>query len=56
MDADADRRWVEANYAAVAGYVRWRCGGPGELADEVMQDSWLTAARKLGGFDPGSDE
>ncbi|MFO0848987.1 MAG: sigma-70 family RNA polymerase sigma factor [Gemmataceae bacterium] len=52
-DAAVWGRWVEANYAAVAGYVRWRCGGAADLADDVLQDAWLTAARSLGRFDPG---
>ena len=39
-------------YGRVERYVRWRCGGPGELADEVLQDTWLTAARTVRRFDP----
>jgi RNA polymerase sigma-70 factor (ECF subfamily) len=36
----------------VAGYARWRAGGCAELADEVIQETWLTAARRLKAFDP----
>lgn len=52
-DAAAWGAWLDAAYPRVERYVRWRCGGPGELADEVVQDTWLTAARTVRRFDPG---
>ncbi len=30
----------------------WRCGGWRELADEVLQDTWLTAIRRIRSFKP----
>lgn len=51
-DARAWAAWLDAAYPRVERYVRWRCGGPGELADEVIQDTWLAAARTVGRFDP----
>ncbi len=52
-DTRAWAAWLDAAYPRVERYVRWRCGGPGELADEVLQDTWLTAARTVRRFDPG---
>jgi RNA polymerase sigma-70 factor (ECF subfamily) len=51
-DAGAWAAWLDTAYPRVERYVRWRCGGPGELADEVLQDAWLTAARTVRRFDP----
>jgi RNA polymerase sigma-70 factor (ECF subfamily) len=52
-DTAAWAAWLDAAYPRVERYVRWRCGGPGELADEVLQETWLTAARTVRRFDPG---
>ena len=51
-DTAAWAAWLDGAYPRVERYVRWRCGGPGELADEVLQDTWLTAARTVLRFDP----
>lgn len=51
-DAAAWAAWVNETFDQVAGYVRWRCGGDAGLADDAVQDAWLTAARKLRDFDP----
>ena len=52
-DPAAWRALYDAAYDRVAGYARWRAGGRADLADEVVQETWLTAARKLRSFDPG---
>ncbi len=51
-DAAAWGRWLDEAFAPVAAYVRWRCGGRADLADDVLQEAWLLAARRLGSFDP----
>jgi RNA polymerase sigma-70 factor (ECF subfamily) len=51
-DADAWRQWYDAHFDRLAGYVRWRCGGLRELADDVLQEAWLVAVRRLKSFDP----
>jgi RNA polymerase sigma-70 factor (ECF subfamily) len=51
-DAAAWGRWLGEAFAPVAAYVRWRCGGRSDLADDVLQEAWLLAARRLGSFDP----
>lgn len=51
-DAAAWGILFDAAFDTVHSYTRWRCGGRADLADEVIQDTWLTAARKLRSFDP----
>jgi RNA polymerase sigma-70 factor (ECF subfamily) len=51
-DAGAWRRWYDAHFERLAGYVRWRCGGLRDLADDVLQEAWLAAVRRLRKFDP----
>jgi RNA polymerase sigma-70 factor (ECF subfamily) len=33
-------------------YVSWRCGGLRDPAEDVVQQTWLTAVRRLADFDP----
>ena len=42
-DIEAWRGWYQAYFDRLADYVRWRCGGLVELADDVIQEAWLTA-------------
>ncbi len=51
-DTDAWRQWYDAHFDRLAGYVRWRCGGLRDLADDVLQETWLVAVRRLRSFDP----
>ncbi len=51
-DAAAWRQWYDDHFDRLAGYVRWRCGGLPDLADDVIQETWLTAVRRLRQFDP----
>jgi RNA polymerase sigma-70 factor, ECF subfamily len=51
-DAAAWRAWYEAEYPALEAYVLWRCGSSRDLADDVLQDTWLTAVRRVRRFDP----
>lgn len=51
-DAVAWRALYDGAYESVTRYVRWRCGGLADLADDVVQDAWMTAARKLASFEP----
>ena len=51
-DAGAWQSLFASAFEAVAGYVRWRCGGRSDLVEDAIQEAWLTAARKLRAFDP----
>ena len=53
-DGGAWRAWYEAVYPALEGYVLWRCGSLRDLADDVLQDTWLTAVKRVRRFDPAA--
>jgi RNA polymerase sigma-70 factor (ECF subfamily) len=38
-------------FTGLYGYVLWRCGGLRDSTDEVVQETWLTAVRRLRSFD-----
>ncbi|MHB1425599.1 MAG: RNA polymerase sigma factor [Gemmataceae bacterium] len=48
------RTLYDEAFAGVYAYVLWRCGGLRDRADEVTQDVWLTAVRRLRSFDPAA--
>lgn len=52
-DERAWRTWYDESFAALDAYVAWRCGGLRDLADDVLQETWLTAVRRVKSFDPG---
>jgi RNA polymerase sigma-70 factor (ECF subfamily) len=52
-DEAAWRTWYDESYDGLYAYVLWRCAGLRDLADEVVQETWLTAVRRIRTFDPG---
>jgi RNA polymerase sigma-70 factor, ECF subfamily len=44
--------WYEQEYAGLYAYVLWRCGGLRDRADDVVQETWLTAVQCVRKFDP----
>lgn len=46
------RAWFAEYFDRLTAYIRWRCGGLADLADDVSQEAWLTAVRRLCSFDP----
>ncbi len=46
------RSWYDAEYAGLYAYVLWRCGGLRDHADDVVQETWLTAVRRVRAFNP----
>lgn len=51
-DEAAWRAWYDAHAQNLRRYVLWRCGSIADLADDVLQDTWLTAVRRIGEFQP----
>jgi RNA polymerase sigma-70 factor (ECF subfamily) len=53
-DESAWRAWYDECFDGLLGYVLWRCGGLRDAADEVVQETWLTAVRRARHFDPSA--
>jgi RNA polymerase sigma-70 factor (ECF subfamily) len=51
-DEAAWRAWCLESFDELDRFVLWRCGGRRDLADEVVQETWLTAVRRIRRFDP----
>ncbi len=53
-DAGAWRTWYDETYAGLEAYVQWRCARLHDLVEDVLQETWLTAVRSIGRFQPES--
>ncbi len=53
-DARAWQTWYDQSFADLYAYVVWRCAGLRDVADEIAQETWLTAVRRIVGFDPAA--
>jgi RNA polymerase sigma-70 factor (ECF subfamily) len=53
-DERAWRALYDESFAGLYAYVLWRSGGLRDRADEVAQETWLTAVRRLASFDPSA--
>jgi RNA polymerase sigma-70 factor, ECF subfamily len=51
-DENAWRTLYQETFEDLCSYVRWRCGGQPDWADEVIQETWLTAVRRIRRFRP----
>jgi RNA polymerase sigma-70 factor (ECF subfamily) len=51
-DERAWQTWYDESFEGLYAYVWWRCAGLRDLADEVVQETWLTAVRRVRDFDP----
>jgi RNA polymerase sigma-70 factor (ECF subfamily) len=51
-DEKAWRTLYDASFAELDAYVLWRCAGLRDVADDVVQETWLTAVRRIRDFDP----
>src|SRR5260370_15427773 len=53
--AGDERAWstfYADSFDGLYAYVRWRCAGLHDLADEVVQETWLVAVRRIRSFVP----
>jgi RNA polymerase sigma-70 factor, ECF subfamily len=53
-DESAWRAWYDECFDALFAYVLWRCAGLRDVADDVVQETWLTAVRRARHFDPSA--
>jgi RNA polymerase sigma-70 factor (ECF subfamily) len=51
-DERAWQTWYNESFAGLYAYVSWRCAGLRDLTEDVVQDTWLTAVRRIRSFDP----
>jgi RNA polymerase sigma-70 factor (ECF subfamily) len=51
-DEGAWRTWYEESFEGLYAYALWRCAGLRDRADEVVQETWLIAVRRIRQFDP----
>jgi RNA polymerase sigma-70 factor (ECF subfamily) len=51
-DERAWQAWYDEAFEPLYRYVHWRSGGLDDLADEIVQETWLTAVRRMRRFDP----
>jgi RNA polymerase sigma-70 factor (ECF subfamily) len=48
------RTLYDEAFAGLYAYVLWRCGNLRDRAQDVVQETWLTAVRRLRTFDPST--
>ena len=48
------RTLYDGAFAGLYAYVLWRCAGLRDRTDEVLQETWLTAVRRMRAFDPAA--
>ena len=51
-DEAAWQTLYDGAFAGLYAYAVWRCGGLRDRADEVVQETWLVAVRRIRAFDP----
>jgi RNA polymerase sigma-70 factor (ECF subfamily) len=51
-DAHAWQTLYDGAFADVFAYVQWRCAGLSDLADDITQETWLVAVRRIRTFEP----
>ena len=51
-DEYAWRLLYDREFEPLHAYVTWRCGGRGDMADDLVQETWMVAVRRVRDFDP----
>ena len=49
-DVRAWQRLYDSAFDRLFAYVQWRCGGRRDWAEDIVQETWLVAVRKLADF------
>src|SRR5438094_308109 len=53
--AGDERAWLalyDGAFEPLHAYIVWRCGGRADLADDLLQETWMIDVRRLARFDP----
>jgi RNA polymerase sigma-70 factor (ECF subfamily) len=53
-DQAAWRTLYDGAFTELWNYVLWRCAGLHTVAEEIVQDTWLVAVRRIADFDPAA--
>jgi RNA polymerase sigma-70 factor (ECF subfamily) len=51
-DEAAWRTWYDETFPGLYAFVRWRCAGIPDWTEDLVQETWLTAVRRIRSFDP----
>lgn len=51
-DEAAWQTWYDETFPGLYAFVRWRCAGLSDWIDDIVQETWLTAIRRIRAFDP----
>jgi RNA polymerase sigma-70 factor (ECF subfamily) len=51
-DEAAWQTWYDETFPGLYAFVRWRCAGLSDWTDDIVQETWLTAIRRIRAFDP----
>jgi RNA polymerase sigma-70 factor (ECF subfamily) len=51
-DERAWQTWYEESFEGLLSYISWRCAGDRANTDEIVQETWLTAVRRVRTFEP----
>lgn len=51
-DEQAWRAWYDESFLGLYSYVFWRAGGRRDFAEEIVQETWLTAVKRIHAFLP----
>jgi RNA polymerase sigma-70 factor, ECF subfamily len=51
-DEGAWQTWYQQSFDELRRYVSWRCGGRRDWTEDIVQETWLVAVRRVRRFDP----
>ncbi len=51
-DEGAWQAWYDETFDTLYAFILWRCGRRHDQADEIAQETWLTAVKSVRRFDP----